>query len=685
MKIKKYTKRHIKGGIWPFTNTSSSKKKSLNVDDFFDSMNDSDFLPVTHSNNLPLSDESKGVTTHVDYDRLQEKEKEALKKDRDRTLYNEDYIEKLKEDANDIREDETGESNSQLKSNLEELGVSLTQKLTPNNFLFNIVVSHQSRIVCFLNSLILTQEPSPELPKVSYRFQNGAIIWIELSAILESNGKEIVVIDISLKYSGELTTDNKDYLEDKQYYSTSPKEDNEKYNSAPDTFTFRGNKQKFNKFKKRTIYLDGGKYSGIFNSVKKNGMVLALVRHGEALHNVAKKQKIGVGFLKVKTGAKIYTGEENLAKFGNTYTNEVEDKGTDTVLTETGIKQAIKTGAFLSEYLIRTLQTFPLLEYYNAFASDLKRSQQTLLLILFKINSEDLFNEYRKFILPCSHEISSKNKSGINCDGSTNAKHIDISDENKSIINIPSLNSNGWNTNEYEAYNRANKERKHCSNTNMLNLILLILHQAQKSHIPYEEVSEPIPYNALFSSSLDDIYKIEEEKKEERLIVDNEIVPESMNDEEKENSDDLQSQNEAKNGQILHEANSPNIKDMLSQEEIDLKGAERIISEMKKKAAYNLKEVQSRPLTSDELRQSEGIAKSHKVYNQLFESNHEPSQNNLTIPTSKPTPSFFSKVKSTFGFGGKIKKSKKNKKSKRKKSKKARRSIKKSKRKTRKH
>ena len=105
--------------------------------------------------------------------------------------------------------------------------------------------------------------------------------------------------------------------------------------------------------------------------------IFLLIRHGQATHNLYN----------------FFTKIQSLYK-------------QDTLLTEEGEKQAMKTGEFLKKYLLNKR-----LRIDYIFTSDLKRTRQTMTLIVDQIKP----NRIREMIvLPCAHELSYSTEK--NCD-----------------------------------------------------------------------------------------------------------------------------------------------------------------------------------------------------------------------------------------------------------------------------
>ena len=97
----------------------------------------------------------------------------------------------------------------------------------------------------------------------------------------------------------------------------------------------------------------------------------------------------------------------------------------DTSLTDTGVKQSEKAGIFLNKYLKNNKLSINYL-----FASDLKRTRQTLSIILSKIN---IIIPSIITIIPCSHEVLYTKKD--NCDKNMILSLGSIAGENRMSCN----------------------------------------------------------------------------------------------------------------------------------------------------------------------------------------------------------------------------------------------------------
>ena len=130
--------------------------------------------------------------------------------------------------------------------------------------------------------------------------------------------------------------------------------------------------------------IPGVNYSSID---KDDTFIFYIIRHGEAQHNPKDAQGV-IGKLKRTT----------------------QTKYRDSALTPTGIKQAIQAGVFL------TGPTMPEINLNNAnlFCSDLKRTRQTLLGVLYGIGVD--IDRKPFVVIPCSHELMKTGKYDESCD-----------------------------------------------------------------------------------------------------------------------------------------------------------------------------------------------------------------------------------------------------------------------------
>jgi hypothetical protein len=198
-------------------------------------------------------------------------------------------------------------------------------------------------------------EKKLKAPKLA-RFKNGCILEFKVN-------KD--TIQVNLVYDGEVDEEKPDYV----YYVSN--------NAISDPKVAEG-KYKTTLFK--PINIPNVVYQNVSPGVN---YVFYLIRHGQAAHNLLKGFKD-----KITTQG-----------FGSTYK--------DTSLTSAGVEQAIEVGKKL-----KTILGQKKIDYL--FASDLKRTRQTLYNILTGLSDDSLLKHKQINILPCSHEVSyTANK---NCD-----------------------------------------------------------------------------------------------------------------------------------------------------------------------------------------------------------------------------------------------------------------------------
>jgi broad specificity phosphatase PhoE len=182
----------------------------------------------------------------------------------------------------------------------------------------SIIVTHQNRLKCFLNSLM----------GVKYRFGNCSIIQLSMyKPSVQPSGQKnsFIHVNVSLIFDG-FTKPNK------KYYTTEP---NPKDKNLFPFVNLDGNLQNF-------MDIDPSKM------LPNTEYIFFLVRHGNAVHN-----------------------EYNLfTKYKSLY-------NMDTLLTENGEGQAEEAGRFLKKYLDENH-----LNVNYIFSSDLKRTRQTLTIIV---------------------------------------------------------------------------------------------------------------------------------------------------------------------------------------------------------------------------------------------------------------------------------------------------------------
>jgi hypothetical protein len=195
-------------------------------------------------------------------------------------------------------------------------------------------------------------------PKMD-RFKNGCVLEFKITT---SN------IQVKLVYDGIVDEEKPDYV-----YYVSP-------SSAPDPKVAAG-KYKTTLFKEINIP------NVMYNVSPGYTYIFYLIRHGQGEHNVLKGMSKKWGALAVSSTYK------------------------DPSLTNTGVQQAIEIGQKLQVILDRQNQKVDYL-----FASDLKRTRQTLYYILQPMDSDPALRHKQINILPCSEELNyTANK---NCDSS---------------------------------------------------------------------------------------------------------------------------------------------------------------------------------------------------------------------------------------------------------------------------
>lgn len=211
---------------------------------------------------------------------------------------------------------------------------------------------------CFGSSCFKSNKARPKPPKMD-RFKNGCVLEFKITT---SN------IQVKLVYDGIVDEEKPDYV-----YYVSP-------NSAPDPKVAAG--------KYKTTLFNEINIPNVIYSVSPGvTYVFYLIRHGQGEHNVLKGMSKKWGALAVSSTYK------------------------DPSLTNTGVQQAIEIGQKLQQILDQQHQKVDYL-----FASDLKRTRQTLYYILQPMDSDPALRHKQINILPCSEELNyTANK---NCDSS---------------------------------------------------------------------------------------------------------------------------------------------------------------------------------------------------------------------------------------------------------------------------
>jgi len=283
---------------------------------------------------------------------------------------------------------------------------------------------------------------APKAPKMD-RFKNGCVLEFKITT---SN------IQVKLVYDGIVDEEKPDYI-----YYVSP-------SSAPDPKVAVG-KYKTTLFKEINIP------NVIYNVSPGYTYIFYLIRHGQGEHNVLKGMSKKWGALAVSSTYK------------------------DPSLTNTGVQQAIEIGQKLQVILDQQNQKVDYL-----FASDLKRTRQTLYYILQPMDSDPALRNKQINILPCSEELTyTANK---NCDSSQWA----TPNENISLCNpfkdyakagLPNLCQNergnyaSWKnyTAFYGTGTRSNPgkyKRQQCRDTDMIKQSILYIQGVGKNDLEKE-------------------------------------------------------------------------------------------------------------------------------------------------------------------------------------------------------
>lgn len=202
----------------------------------------------------------------------------------------------------------------------------------------SLLVTHQNRIKCLLNSFI----------DVKYNFGNCSILEMRFG-----REKNQIRYDIELIFDGFIKPD-------KKYYTSSP-------SSKKNLFHF----QKIHRLTNSFLDIPS---SSLSPNVE---YIFFIIRHGNSTHNQYN----------------IFTKIKSLYK-------------TDTLLTEKGEEQAVEIGEFMKLYLQNQK-----LSIQNIFVSDLKRTRQTMTIVIHQIHPN---TQSEMIVLPCAHELSYFNEA--NCD-----------------------------------------------------------------------------------------------------------------------------------------------------------------------------------------------------------------------------------------------------------------------------
>ena len=233
-----------------------------------------------------------------------------------------------------------------------------TVQSTELNYLNYLIVSHNTRIRCFINTLLDVNNEQlnivkQELEKINVykktneqeiRFQNGMVLKLTLPA---NSNKGI----LELFYKGEVTDP------DRLYFS--------------DEHSIENKRIQFPK-----IEFDYVKSFKLESFLNKN-INFYIVRHGEGVHNTISKFKKVINF--------------------------ISRSGKDPKLTDIGIVQAKNTGQVLKN-----------INFSKIFVSKLERTWETAYWIL-KDNISKLNVKINYIVLPCSHELTNYSDTK-NCD-----------------------------------------------------------------------------------------------------------------------------------------------------------------------------------------------------------------------------------------------------------------------------
>ena len=222
---------------------------------------------------------------------------------------------------------------------------------------------------CFGSSCFKSNNMRPKPPEMD-RFKNGCVVEFKITT---------TNIQVKLVYDGIVDEEKPDYV-----YYVSP-------NSAPDPKVVAG-KYKTTLFNEKNI-------PNIIYSVSPGvTYVFYLIRHGQAQHNVLKGMSKTWGSLAVSSKYK------------------------DPSLTNAGVQQAIEIGQKLQVILDEQGQNIDYL-----FASDLKRTRQTLYYILQPMDSDPALRNKQINILQCSEELNyTANKNCDNGQWSTPNENISL-------------------------------------------------------------------------------------------------------------------------------------------------------------------------------------------------------------------------------------------------------------------
>jgi broad specificity phosphatase PhoE len=261
---------------------------------------------------------------------------------------------------------------SKPKNTATSTATANVQKSKPK--IVSLIFSHNSRMQCFIERF---KKESMKSEKI--RFKNGAIIKL----VVENNK-----ITPSLVYEGELDEkETKKIVKKGAYYTKNKNTFNKnitnlstKVNSDKELQKYVSNKKIIlsERFKKFSDYF-GDKDLSILQYLTKEKTIefdssktyeFYIIRHGQGIHN-------GVG----------------------AFTKAKDPKYKDATLTDEGKKQAQRSGEKLNTILGSDKVNY-------LFATDLRRTRETLVEVLGKLNNKPNPENTKIIILPCSHEIS---------------------------------------------------------------------------------------------------------------------------------------------------------------------------------------------------------------------------------------------------------------------------------------
>ena len=229
----------------------------------------------------------------------------------------------------------------------------LTQHTQSSKTINSIIVSHNGRIRCLLDKILLGQLDKIS-KKMKIRFMNCCILLLEITDC---------ELKLNLIYTGELGEDSSDKTKKRKYYITPG--DNKEYN-----------------------ILEGIPFDEIRASpdilklpeIGDNTYKFYIIRHGDGIHNSM-----------------------------NSWDKAISSKITDAELSHEGISQAINAG----QILFNTGLNITSIDYL--FISDLKRTRQTIFNILKQ--GPCIKYKRELIVLQCAHELEYIPNSDGTCDG----------------------------------------------------------------------------------------------------------------------------------------------------------------------------------------------------------------------------------------------------------------------------